>query len=1337
MKHKLHKLMALVLFVAGVQSANAYSVAELESEGWTKVESIENVDNYYYVFVDAKSSAYMMVDAYDRGRAYYRNLSNPLLFTNSTWVLESKGDGSYALKNAVTSRYFNSGDAGWNNSLGAANDNADYRFALANGKYDIQSVTVNQYLGPWNNDGSVAGYGEDIAANKSLDMAPGFWVYAMERAQYNEKLATVYDQVTNDNPLDMTSKIENSSVERDIYSGWTLDLNGGNNQRIGDAWEFWIGTASNLRFNLSQVLTALPGGKYTASVEMANSFDNADAGTSGGRAYLYVIVGDEAQQEFLSDPVEPKTAAATERDKYTVNFNVPDNTDGAQITIGIKTVGTMDARWFTFDNFKLTFLGEASDEEALNAAKEAFLARAEKFRTFVDNDVNWGLQAINLAYLYPVSDEVLGDEAYGIVGLVDRMDEVTDIAVLDYWMAEMGKAEAILKEAAAGAAKFSKWQSLIQHAVGFAEAWDDEAAQVAMMYMEYSVAYNCSTVEAINEAAAGAEDAYKNFVLTATPADGAMFDMTFMIVNPDFEKNVEGWECVKAQHNDGAGYNDVGGIAEIAEWGATSWDASMSQELTGLPNGTYVVKASWMAATGIEMIFAANEGAKTVTGIGDKGGNIAKDGSVVEMGEGHRGWQYVEVEGIVKDGTLTITVSSSAQAEHMWSNADAFELYYAGPVYFPERSTAAAPKYYTIASYNRGGVLTDVNGAAQHIAANENSFWYFVKANANGGVNICNLNGNYLNEDLTIGETETPAVWYILPNGVNENGLSISKTNPISGSSCIDANNHNAGVGSYDPKENDWEGTTWVFAEVDYVKDIENHLAANAENHAEVPALGQYTTKAYEVLAAAKDEVSNPAEALAAIKNFEKAKNLPVFTINGVINYAAGKSIYDEPGNVNDKGNTHYFKATDATDMTMLWALDMTETEVGVVESVGIHNVGTGAGFWGCPTIKITETEEANEEDGIFLFYTTDDGSPIHAQNVGQLICRYGDKKATSGSAWTFTYVGSTYELYDLSEVYSAFEAQAMAFMEFGQSNMALYMLPALQGEYMEVMMSVENLYSQINGGIMVLKADVVAAMELMTTTKAKVESVAAYYSEDYNAAWFDANAVLDLIGEEAEEYDALVEATNVATVTTVAELEEKVAVIEAVVAELCGIEEVYPAFEEKLMELMSVGEGNMALYRLSAVQAQVVEVMTAANEIYGVVSEGGLVLKSEVVAVTELMDATLAEVKPVLAYYTETYSGIYWSANELLDSLDPESIEWANLDDAIGQVYDLSEVTTVAELEAKVAILKAAMDEITVTGINGIDADANVVIYDLSGRRVEKAVKGIYIVNGKKVFVK
>ena len=41
-------------------------------------------------------------------------------------------------------------------------------------------------------------------------------------------------------------------------------------------------------------------------------------------------------------------------------------------------------------------------------------------------------------------------------------------------------------------------------------------------------------------------------------------------------------------------------------------------------------------------------------------------------------------------------------------------------------------------------------------------------------------------------------------------------------------------------------------------------------------------------------------------------------------------------------------------------------------------------------------------------------------------------------------------------------------------------------------------------------------------------------------------------------------------------------------------------------------------------------------------------------------------------------------------------------------------------------------------TGIESVESENGAqVIYDLSGRRVAKAVKGLYIINGKKVYVK
>jgi hypothetical protein len=86
---------------------------------------------------------------------------------------------------------------------------------------------------------------------------------------------------------------------------------------------------------------------------------------------------------------------------------------------------------------------------------------------------------------------------------------------------------------------------------------------------------------------------------------------------------------------------------------------------------------------------------------------------------------------------------------------------------------------------------------------------------------------------------------------------------------------------------------------------------------------------------------------------------------------------------------------------------------------------------------------------------------------------------------------------------------------------------------------------------------------------------------------------------------------------------------------------------------------------------------------------------------------------------------------------LEEGSEAYATLEAAINEAIDVAAVTSVADLEAKVAALQEAM-RIIETGISNIIVDAEVVIYDLSGRRVNEMTKGgIYIVNGKKVIKK
>ena len=206
--------MVALLSIVGVQQSYAYTISELESAGWTKVTSITDVDNYYYVFIDAGSSNYAMGRlSYGSERPVYMPIADPMGFAGEVWYL-GEDNGSYTIKNLGDDKFCISGTAGWNNSMTAQQwgDEGLFTFnvTLPEGKYDIKSVKTGSYVGPWNNDNKVSlsnGY-ENIAANKDADKAPGFYLYSMPRTEYNAKRITAswltshgWSQVTDNSAL--------------------------------------------------------------------------------------------------------------------------------------------------------------------------------------------------------------------------------------------------------------------------------------------------------------------------------------------------------------------------------------------------------------------------------------------------------------------------------------------------------------------------------------------------------------------------------------------------------------------------------------------------------------------------------------------------------------------------------------------------------------------------------------------------------------------------------------------------------------------------------------------------------------------------------------------------------------------------------------------------------------------------------------------------------------------------------------------------------------------------------------------------------------------------------
>lgn len=185
-------------------------------------------------------------------------------------------------------------------------------------------------------------------------------------------------EASDDYPVPCTKSITNADFaegDKDTQTGWTYTKNDGNGPEIATgfngtrAMEFWNGTAANLQFDIYQTISHLMPGKYEVTVEAANSMNGVEATENDpdGRAVLYVKVGDKMHSVAINVQEEP---CSDLYNQYSVIFTVPENTD---VTIGLKTVGTMAARWFVADNFTLTCYGTNSakqdtDEGLVNIA---------------------------------------------------------------------------------------------------------------------------------------------------------------------------------------------------------------------------------------------------------------------------------------------------------------------------------------------------------------------------------------------------------------------------------------------------------------------------------------------------------------------------------------------------------------------------------------------------------------------------------------------------------------------------------------------------------------------------------------------------------------------------------------------------------------------------------------------------------------------------------------------------------------------------------------------------------------------------------------------------------
>lgn len=400
----------------------------------------------------------------------------------------------------------------------------------------------------------------------------------------------------------------------------------------------------NMNFDVYQVKTALPNGKYRVSCQgfyRAGGGDSKDKDTKN--AILYANAEETPLMNILEEEgnysVKPNNMAQAQESfsaglykNNSVEVTVVDGT----LRFGIKKSKQITADWTIFDTFRLEYLGEVD----LNAAAVA------EFKVLQDE-----------------GNALLQDEAYAIV-------KGTEVYVaLQNVIAKEATAENL---AELKAEYYSAKNAFVDLKVSY-EAWD--AAYAAEKTVLEGLGISEQFANRPNTAAEAAKGAQ---AMNVAEYEAVVKDYTTAIKLGDWitsgaaNFNNEHWSgkvvnYLNQDDSDGKG------------WNADNWSMSASQEIT-LPAGEYVFKAAGRKSADATMTLSVKNGETALGEVvnfpsGNRGRGIATDGTASFEGasyacknEGY-GWQWRFVPfTLTEETTITISIEAGANLIHNWAS---------------------------------------------------------------------------------------------------------------------------------------------------------------------------------------------------------------------------------------------------------------------------------------------------------------------------------------------------------------------------------------------------------------------------------------------------------------------------------------------------------------------------------------------------------------------------------------------------------------------------------------------------------------------------------------------
>ena len=429
----------------------------------------------------------------------------------------------------------------------------------------------------------------------------------------------------------------------------------------------------NTNFNFKQTLNGLPQGVYqlkAQAFERAKANDSGEAYKAGTEVIQSKIYASSNVSEFtapvksLYEQAYESSMGGSQTNGYINNMEAAQNAflkgyyevelggiivgeDGV-LTIGIKKGENLANSWTLFDNFRLTYLGDA-----IPALKDTLAEKIALAQTCIDEaDMGWfNKTELESAIAAGKTVEETFDALSEAINALDAAINNYNAIVERYKPLKDKIAEAV------AALDTHPCAEILQAAIDEAQAvYDNPAEQTAA---DIKAAIITLSVVDVDCYIAGLE---------TQPSSTAPADLTQFLANPDFEElqgdrqqTIPGWTKEGTANSEFCTRNDAGpggtfksGNVYFQYWSTSRPDYSISQEVL-LPNGFYKVTAAAGGNDGTTGTFVFANNVQVEVG-------ATKDYSVV-----------VEV----KDNILVVGFKSVNRTVD-WSFADNFRLYYYG-----------------------------------------------------------------------------------------------------------------------------------------------------------------------------------------------------------------------------------------------------------------------------------------------------------------------------------------------------------------------------------------------------------------------------------------------------------------------------------------------------------------------------------------------------------------------------------------------------------------------------------------------------------------------------------